>query len=120
MGFFHGAVQYAKSHCALDLSCGNLAFESKSAMAKVTFTANLMRHVDCPSVDAFGATVREVLAAVFAENPRLKSYVVDEQFSLRRHMGIIVDGEIVMDRKRLSDPVESNSEVFVLQALSGG
>jgi sulfur-carrier protein len=113
-------VQYAKSHNGLDLSCGNLGFESKSAMAKVTFTANLMRHVDCPSVDAHGVTVREVLAAVFAKNPRLKSYVVDEQFSLRRHMGIIVDGEIVMDRKRLSDPVESNSEIFVLQALSGG
>ena len=89
-------------------------------MAKVTFTANLMRHVDCPSVDVEGSTVREVLARIFAENPRLKSYVVDEQFTLRRHMGIIVDGEIVQDRKRLSDPVESNSEVYVLQALSGG
>jgi sulfur-carrier protein len=89
-------------------------------MAKVTFTANLMRHVDCPSVDADGATVREVLAKIFAENPRLRSYVVDEQFTLRRHMGIIVDGEIVMDRKGLSDPVDRNSEVYVLQALSGG
>ena len=89
-------------------------------MAKVTFTANLMRHVDCPSVNVDGSTVREVLARIFTDNPRLKSYVVDEQFTLRRHMGIIVDGEIVMDRKGLSDPVESNSEVFVLQALSGG
>ncbi len=89
-------------------------------MAKVTFTPNLMRHVDCPSVNVNGSTVREVLARIFTDNPRLKSYVVDEQFTLRRHMGIIVDGEIVMDRKRLSDPVESNSEVFVLQALSGG
>lgn len=89
-------------------------------MAKVTFTANLMRHVDCPSVNVNGSTVREVLARIFTDNPRLKSYVVDEQFTLRRHMGIIVDGEIVMDRKGLSDPVESNSEVFVLQALSGG
>jgi sulfur-carrier protein len=89
-------------------------------MAKVTFTANLMRHVDCPSVDVEGVSVREVLTRIFAENPRLKSYVVDEQFTLRRHMGIIVDGEIVMDRKGLSDPVASNSEVFVLQALSGG
>ena len=89
-------------------------------MAKVTFTANLMRHVDCPTVQVDGGTVRDVLAKVFAENPRLKSYVVDEQFGLRRHMGIIVDGEIVQDRKRLSDPVESNSEVYVLQALSGG
>ncbi len=89
-------------------------------MAKVTFTANLMRHVDCPSVDVKGSTVRELLTLIFAENPRLKSYVVDEQFALRRHMGIIVDGEIIMDRKGLADPVESNSEVFVLQALSGG
>jgi sulfur-carrier protein len=89
-------------------------------MAKVIFTANLMRHVDCPPVHVDGRTVRDVLASVFAENPRLKSYVVDEQFGLRRHMGIIVDGEIVHDRKKLSDPVESNSEVYVLQALSGG
>lgn len=89
-------------------------------MAKVVFTANLMRHVDCPPKEVMGKTVRDVLAEVFAENPRLKSYVVDEQFGLRRHMGIIVDGEIVQDRKRLSDPVESNSEVYVLQALSGG
>ena len=89
-------------------------------MAKVIFTAILMRHVDCPSMEVNGKTVREVLAKVFTENPRLKSYVVDEQFGLRRHMGIIVDGEIVQDRKRLSDPVESNSEVYVLQALSGG
>ncbi len=89
-------------------------------MAKVHFTANLKRHVDCPIVDANGATVREVLAEVFTQNPRLKSYVVDEQFGLRRHMGIIVDGEIVQDRQRLSDPVNTNSEVYVLQALSGG
>jgi sulfur-carrier protein len=89
-------------------------------MAKVNFTANLVRHVDCPSVEAPGATVREVLAAVFNENPRLRTYVVDEQFSLRRHMGIIVDGQIVIDRKKLSDPVGANSEVYVLQALSGG
>ena len=89
-------------------------------MAKVIFTANLMRHVDCPPVQTAGKTARELLAKIFSENPRLKSYVVDEQFGLRRHMGIIVDGEIVRDRKRLSDPVESNSEIYVLQALSGG
>ena len=103
-----------------DLSCGQRRFAQEFAMAKVTFTANLVRHVDCPSVEAPGVTVREVLTAVFAENPRLKGYVVDEQFSLRRHMGIIVDGDIVLDRKRLSDPVQSDSEIYVLQALSGG
>jgi sulfur-carrier protein len=113
-------VQYDKSHGVLKYSCRVHAFAAKSAMAKVSFTANLMRHVDCPSVEAPGATVREVLAKVFSENPRLKTYVVDEQFSLRRHMGIIVDGEIVLDRAKLSDKVRDNSEVYVLQALSGG
>lgn len=89
-------------------------------MASVTFTGNLTRHVDCPPVDVQGTSVRDLLTKIFAENPRLKSYVVDEQFALRKHMGIIIDGEIVKDRKGLSDPVKSNSEVFVLQALSGG
>lgn len=89
-------------------------------MATVTFTGNLARHVDCPPVDVQGTSVRDLLAKIFAENPRLKSYIVDEQFALRKHMGIIIDGVIVKDRKGLSDPVESNSEVFVLQALSGG
>lgn len=103
-----------------EICCGASPFASEFAMAKVNFTANLMRHVDCPSVEAQGGTVREVLSQVFKDNPRLKSYVVDEQFSLRRHMGIIVDGEIVLDRKKLSDPVGSNSEIHVLQALSGG
>jgi hypothetical protein len=30
-------------------------------MARVVFTANLRRHVDCPQSEAEGATVREAL-----------------------------------------------------------
>ncbi len=66
-----------------------------------------------------GDTVRTLPAQIFEQNPRLKSYVVDEQFALRKHMGIFIDGEIIKDRKGLTDSVESNSEVFVLHALSG-
>ena len=40
-------------------------------MAQVFFTANLRRHVDCASMAADGATVREVLAKVFAAQDRL-------------------------------------------------
>lgn len=89
-------------------------------MATVFFTANLVRHVDCPVTEAAGATVGEVLDAVFANNPRLKSYVVDDQGAVRKHMGIIVDGAVLADRSRLSDPVEPQSQIHVLQALSGG
>lgn len=89
-------------------------------MARVFFTSNLRRHVDCPETEAAGASVRDVLDAVFAANPRLRGYVLDDQAALRRHMGIVVDGVSLRDRLRLSDPVLPASQIHVLQALSGG
>ncbi|MEM7465195.1 MAG: MoaD/ThiS family protein [Pseudomonadota bacterium] len=89
-------------------------------MAIVVFTANLKRHVDCPQTDAQGDTVAEVLNEVFAQNETLRGYVLDEQGGLRKHMGIIVDGTVIADRTTLSDPVGTNSQIYVLQALSGG
>jgi molybdopterin synthase sulfur carrier subunit len=89
-------------------------------MAKVVFTANLRRHVDCPMMTAEGATVGEVLTHVFAAQERLRAYVLDEQGALRKHMTILVDGRRIADRNGLSDPVAATSEVYVLQALSGG
>jgi hypothetical protein len=84
------------------------------------FTPNLKRHVDCPDVEASGATVREVLDRVFADHPRLRGYVVDERGVLRKHMVIFVDGRQLADRQQLSDAVLPASELYVMQALSGG
>ena len=89
-------------------------------MATVVFTPNLKRHVECPTETVEGATVRAVLDSVFAHNPRLRGYIVDEQGSLRRHMSVFVDGQQIVDRDRLSDPVRPASEIYVMQALSGG
>ena len=89
-------------------------------MAKVVFTANIQRHVDCPPTDVQGHTAREVMEAVFAILPLARGYVLDDQGALRRHMTIYVDGVIVRDRERLSDPVGEASSVYVFQALSGG
>ncbi len=89
-------------------------------MAEVVFTPNLRRHVDCPTVQVAGATVREVLDRVFADNPRLRGYVLDDQGALRKHMVVFVDGAQIADRDRLGDPVGPAAEVYVMQALSGG
>jgi len=89
-------------------------------MARVFFTANLERHVDCPQADAEGATVREALDDVFRRNERLRGYVLDDQSALRRHMAIVVDGKPLRDRTSLSDPISPLSAIYVLQALSGG
>jgi hypothetical protein len=89
-------------------------------MARVIFTTNLRRHVDCPEAEAPGTTVREVLDAVFAVNDRVRDYVLDDQAALRKHMTILVDGLRLKDRTGLSDPVGKASEIYVMQALSGG
>ena len=89
-------------------------------MPKVSFTPNIQRHVLCPDTEAPGASVREVLDNVFADNPRARSYVLDDQGGLRKHMTIFVDGETIRDRLKLSDKVRPDSMIRVFQALSGG
>jgi sulfur-carrier protein len=90
------------------------------SMAKVIFTANIQRHVACPEAEASGRTVREVLENVFAENSEARSYVLDDQSGLRKHMAIFVDGQMIRDRARLGDAVRDTSTIYVFQALSGG
>ncbi|HXV77121.1 MAG TPA: MoaD/ThiS family protein [Candidatus Polarisedimenticolaceae bacterium] len=89
-------------------------------MPQVKFTQNLERHLSAPAIDVAGRTVREALDAVFHGNPMLRSYVLDDQGRLRRHVVVFVDGQMVEDRDGLTDAVESSSELFVMQALSGG
>jgi molybdopterin converting factor small subunit len=89
-------------------------------MPKVVFTANLQRHVSCPPQDTAGATVGAALEEVFAENPRLRGYILDDQGRVRHHVVVFVDGQRIQDPVLLSDPVKASSEIFVMQALSGG
>lgn len=89
-------------------------------MPHVVFTPALQRHVPCPPADVEGRTVREVLDEVFGQNPRARSYVLDEQGSLRKHMAVFINGEAVHDRTGLSDQVGADSQIYVMQSLSGG
>lgn len=91
-----------------------------AAMPRVSFTPNLRRHLDCPAMDAPGATVRAALEQVFAGNPRLRGYLLDEHGSLRKHVTIFVNDAPVIDRVGLTDPVGEGEDIFVFQALSGG
>lgn len=89
-------------------------------MARLVFTSNLHRHIDCPEAVVQAGSVREALEAVFEENPALRSYIVDDQHRLRTHMVIFVDNVPVRDRDQLTDVVHAESEIYVMQALSGG
>ncbi len=89
-------------------------------MPRLVFTSHLQRHVDCPECTVDGSTVREALAHVFAANEPLRSYIVDDLSHLRKHVVIFADGEMIRDRHGLSDPVTETSEIYIMQALSGG
>ena len=89
-------------------------------MPRVIFAQALKRHIDCPPLDVAGTTVREALDAAFAINPRARSYVLDDQSHVRKHMTIFIDGRMIRDRTGLSEPVTPISEIYIVQALSGG
>jgi hypothetical protein len=71
--------------------------------------------LDCP-----GATVGAVLDAVFAQHPGLRGYVLDERGALRRHLALFVDGEALRPKSDLGRAIGENTELHVMQALSGG
>ena len=66
------------------------------------------------------STVAEVVREMEKLAPGFAFYVCDELGRLRRHVNIFIEDERIADRSRLSDPLEANSRVFIMQGLSGG
>ena len=89
-------------------------------MPRLSFTAHLARVGPSEDISVEGGTVIEALDRVFALYPRLENYVLDDQRRLRRHVVIFVDGERAAAETVLARPVSPSSEIYVLQALSGG
>jgi sulfur carrier protein ThiS len=89
-------------------------------MPTILFTRALERFLAVPSAEVDAGTVSDALAAVFASQPALRSYVLDDQGALRRHVAVYVNGRPVADRAKLTDQVGPHDEIYVFQALSGG
>jgi hypothetical protein len=89
-------------------------------MANLHFTQNLTRHTQCPSAELEAGTVAELFERYFEAWPAVRGYVLDDQGEVRHHVKVLVDGRNIKDRRTLSDRINSNSEVYVFQALSGG
>lgn len=89
-------------------------------MPSVEFTANLASQTPAPKCQVDGATVRECLQGVFELHPKLRGYVLDDQNAIRQHVIVFIDGTAIRDRRTQADAVEPDSELFVMQALSGG
>ena len=89
-------------------------------MASVHFTPNLVRHTECPTATLPASTVSELLERYFERWPDVRGFVLDDQGEVRKHIKVLIDGRNLRDRRHLTDTLDSNSEVYVFQALSGG
>ncbi len=89
-------------------------------MARLIFTQQLARFTEVPEVDTMAASLRAGLESAFARNPLLRGYVLDEQGHLRENVVVFIDGRRCHERVVLDDPLQAQSTVYILQALSGG
>lgn len=94
-------------------------------MARVRWTRHLEKFFPAlagqgAALSLQGKSAAEVVAALEGRHPGIGAYIVDEHGGLRPHVNIFVDGKPVRDRERLGDAVGAESEVVIMQALSGG
>jgi hypothetical protein len=94
-------------------------------MARVVLAPALARWLpqaggDALAMEVAGDTVGKVLEALFAAQPSLRSYVVDERGAVRHHVALFVDGRSLARKTHLDHPLRPDSELHVMQALSGG
>jgi molybdopterin synthase sulfur carrier subunit len=68
-------------------------------------------------VEARGETLDEVLVHLDEQYPGIRFRMIDEQDAMRPHIAFFVDGTKTFD---LAEPLRDDSEVVIVQALSGG
>lgn len=89
-------------------------------MAHISFTSHLRAVGPTGPARYEGATLADVLAAVAQDFPRLPSYIFDDQGKIRQHIAVFVDGLMQPRESALTLHLHDDSEIHILQALSGG
>lgn len=92
-------------------------------MAKVELTRHLYTffpQLEGQEIEVEAETVADVVRAMEAIAPGFAFYICDERGRLRTHVNIFIGDERIIDRGRLSDRIEPDARVFIMQALSGG
>jgi hypothetical protein len=90
-------------------------------MPTISFTYALKRFFPgIKTVEVGGQTISQALEELEYKLPGIRSYILDDQGRLRQHVNIFLDGELIKDRENLGDQTIRESEVYIMQALSGG
>ena len=89
-------------------------------MPTVEFAPALTRHVACPPQRVDASTLGAALEAALLAAPALKSYVLDEQGSVRKHVAVFINAQMIPSRTQLDIELRPQDKVMVIQALTGG
>ncbi|MGH6767930.1 MAG: hypothetical protein ACRECO_02790 [Xanthobacteraceae bacterium] len=89
-------------------------------MAQIHFTTWLRELAPNGPLTVGGSTVNDALSTLFTELPQVRGYVLDEQGRLRKHVCIFADGVRLPRERTLDHPIGPDSQLHVMQALSGG
>ncbi len=90
-------------------------------MPTLKFTYALKRFFPgLEKTQAKGSSLSQIIDELENKFPRFRTYILDEQGRLRQHVNIFIDGNMINDRIELSDSFSENSEIYIMQALSGG
>lgn len=90
-------------------------------MAKIKFTSALKRFFPTLTEHEIeGDTVREVLNNIEKIYPGISNYLMQDDGTLRKHVNIFVEGNLIANRITLNDRVKQRDELLIFQALSGG
>jgi sulfur-carrier protein len=84
---------------------------------KVLIPTPLLSYTGQREVQAIGATLSAVLADLERQYPGIRFRMIDEQDRMRAHVRFFVNGVQVRDP---TQALQSDDEVIIVQALSGG
>ncbi len=89
-------------------------------MIKVALTANLRQYYPEARFELAAGSVRELLAAMDRVRPHFSRYILEDNDTIRRHVNIFINGEVLADRADIDAGLPPGTEVHIMQALSGG
>lgn len=75
---------------------------------------------DKAEVQAEGATLREVMDSLAAQNGEIKGRLLDDNGELRRFVNVYVNEEDVRFLQKLDTPLKDGDEVSIVPAIAGG
>ena len=67
-----------------------------------------------------GTSLYEIVMELDARHPGIAKYILDDQKAVRKHVAVAIDGAFIREKEARNISIHEDSNVLILQALSGG